>query len=234
MCGRYASTRDPADLVTQFEVEESSIDLTLPPDYNVAPTKDVYVVRRRHSEPARQLTVVRWGFVPSWANDPKIGGRMLNARSDTLTTSGAFKRAAAARRCLVPADGWYEWRQHDDRPGKQAYYMTPTDGSVLALAGLYEFWRRGEQRLVTCTVVTTDAIDALADIHPRMPLVLPRDHWGSWLDPEREDPTALLEPAPDLLAGLELRPIGSEVGNVDNNGPELQRRIDIAEPQTLF
>lgn len=210
------------------------MDVALPPDYNVAPTKDVYIVRRRHSEPVRQLLVVRWGLVPSWADDPKIGNRMLNARAESLTTSGAFKRAAAARRCLVPADGWYEWRQYDDRPGKQAFYVTPPDASAIAFAGLYEFWRRGEQRLVTCTVVTTASTGPLADLHERMPLVLPGERWSSWLDPDLSDPSELLAPADDLLAGLELRPIGPAVGNVDNNGPELLRRVDIAEPQTLF
>ncbi len=234
MCGRYSSTREPGDLAAEFEAEWDSTDDAIPASYNVAPTDSVYAVRVRHSEPVRALQVMRWGLVPSWADDPKIGNRMLNARAETLTTSGAFKRAAASRRCLVPADGWYEWLHKPDNPSKQAYFMTPPDGSEIAFAGLYEFWRRDDQRLVTCTVITTEAVGALADIHERMPLVLPPDRWEAWLDPERSDPKPLLEPATDLLESLELRPVGRAVGNVANNGPELQTRDEEPQPQALF
>ncbi len=238
MCGRYASTHDAGDLALEFDAESVVGPEAPPPDYNVAPTKPVYTVRERHSQPVRQVSVMRWGLIPSWAKDPSIGSRMLNARAETLLTSGAFKKAAAARRCLIPADGWYEWKAREDAPGKQPYFMTPADGSVMAFAGVYEFWRpRGDEDaewLVSCSVITTEARDALAEIHDRMPLVLPRDRWAAWLDPERKDPRPLLSPARDLLAGLELRPVGQAVGNVDNNGPQLLKRVDLTPPQTLF
>jgi putative SOS response-associated peptidase YedK len=239
MCGRYASTHDPGDLALEFDAEVAIDDEkeAPPPDYNVAPTKPVYVVRERHSEPERQVTVMRWGLVPSWASDPKIGSRFLNARSETLLTSNAFKKAAVKRRCLVPADGWYEWQQRADAPGKQPYFMTPEDGSLLAFAGLYEFWRPSRDSgewLMSCTIVTAEATGALAEIHDRMPLVMPRNRWQAWLDPERIDPKPLLAPDPELLAALELRPVGQAVGNVDNNGPELLARAEPTPPQTLF
>jgi putative SOS response-associated peptidase YedK len=237
MCGRYASTHDAGDLAMEFDAE-SAIGPDAPPaDYNVAPTKPVYAIRERHSVPERQVTVMQWGLVPSWAKDPKIGSRMLNARAETLTTSGAFKKAAAARRCLIPADGWFEWKKNEDAPGRQPFFMTPRDGSLLAFAGLYEFWRPSrdsEDWLVTCTIVTTEALDALADIHDRMPVVLPRDRWAAWLDPQRDNAKPLLTPDRKLLAELELRPIGPAVGNVDNNGPELLERVEPTPPQTLF
>jgi len=237
MCGRYASTHDPGDLAMEFDAEVAIGEDAPPPDYNVAPTKPVYAIRERHSQPEREVNVMRWGLIPSWAKDPSIGSRLLNARAETLVTSGAFKKAAAARRCLVPADGWFEWKRLDDVAGKQPYFMTPRDGSLLAFAGLYEFWRPSRDEgewLVSCTIVTTEALGELADIHDRMPLVLPRDRWQAWLDPERKDPKPLLSPAPELLDGLELRPVGRAVGNVENNGPELLARVESTPPQTLF
>jgi putative SOS response-associated peptidase YedK len=195
VCGRYAASRRPEDLVLEFEAVPAEGQSPLPADYNVAPTKDVYVVRQtkeRDAEGAptgavhRELRAVRWGLVPSWAKDVSIGNRMLNARVESLTEKPAFRRAARSRRCLVPADGWYEWAKKLDGPGKQPYYMTPRDGSVLAFAGLWEVWGEGDDRLYTCTVITEPAVGALTEIHDRMPLVLPRDRWADWLDPARD------------------------------------------------
>lgn len=233
MCGRYASIRDPSDLTAEFDAEAAYDDLP-GMDYNVAPTKPVWVVRARHSVPARVLTVMRWGLVPSWAQDPSVGSRLLNARAETVTELPAFRAAAERRRALVPADGWYEWRPHDDRPGKQAYYLTPRDGAVVAFAGLYEFWPHGERPLPSTTIVTTAALGGLADVHDRMPLMLPRERWADWLDPGRADPSDLLTPAPELVDAIEMRPVGPAVGNVANNGPELQRRAEDPTPLVLF
>jgi putative SOS response-associated peptidase YedK len=132
----------------------------------------------------------------------------------------------------VPADGWYEWAKKLDSPGKQPYYITPRDGSGLAFAGLWEVWGRGEDRLYTCTVVTAPAVGALQDVHQRMPLVLPRDRWADWLDPAREDVEALTAPTPpELVEGLELRPVSTAVNNVRNNGPQLEERVEsVSQP----
>jgi putative SOS response-associated peptidase YedK len=236
VCGRYAASRNPDDLVVEFEAVRAEGLTALPADYNVAPTKDVYVVRQKKERDAegaptgathRDLCAVRWGLVPSWAKDASVGNRMLNARVESLTEKPAFRTAARSRRCLVPADGWYEWAKRLDSPGKQPYFITPEDGSVLAFAGLWEVWGRGDERLYTCTVVTAPAVGALQEIHERMPLVLPRERWADWLDPGREDVEALAQPTPpELVEGLELRPVSTRVNNVANNGPELEERAD--------
>jgi len=235
VCGRYAASRKPEDLVVEFEAVRAEGQPPLPADYNVAPTKDVYVVRHkkerdddgRPTAGHRELRAVRWGLVPSWAKDASVGNRLLNARVESLTEKPAFRSAARSRRCLVPADGWYEWAKKLDSPGKQPYYVTPRDGSGLAFAGLWEVWGRGEERLYTCTVVTAPAVGALEEIHQRMPLVLPRDRWADWLDPAREDVEALTAPTPpEVVEGLELRPVGTAVNNVRNNGPQLEERVE--------
>ena len=236
MCGRYAASRSPDDLVVEFEAVRAEGQPPLPADYNVAPTKDVYVVRQKKERDAegaltggthRELRAVRWGLVPSWAKDVSVGNRLLNARVESLTEKPAFRTAARGRRCLVPADGWYEWAKRLDSPAKQPYFVTPEDGSVLAFAGLWEVWGRGDDRLYTCTVVTAPAVGALTEIHPRMPLVLPPDRWADWLDPAREDVENLVEPTPpQLVEALELRPVSTAVNNVKNNGPQLEARAE--------
>ena len=210
MCGRYAASRSPEDLVEEFEVDHVDRRLAatggdilqrLERDYNVAPTKPVpaIVTRRPHRErdadPVRQLTVLRWGLVPSWAKDPKIGSRMINARTETVADKPAFKRAFAARRCLLPADGYYEWYETDQRtakgkPVKQPFFIHPRDGGVLAMAGLYEIWRDPDKDKTepdafwwTSTVLTTTAEDELGHLHDRMPLLVEPDRWDTWLDP---------------------------------------------------
>jgi putative SOS response-associated peptidase YedK len=241
MCGRYAASRSPDDLVVQFEAVRAEGQPPLPADFNVAPTKDVYVVRHKKERDAegaatggghRELRAVRWGLVPSWAKDPSVGNRLLNARVESLTEKPAFRTSARSRRCLVPADGWYEWAKRLDKPGKQPYFITPQDGSVLAFAGLWEVWGKGDDRLYTCTVVTAPAVGALQEIHERMPLLLPPDRWSDWLDPARDDVGALTEPTPpQLVETLELRPVSTLVNNVKNNGPELEARVEsVSEP----
>jgi putative SOS response-associated peptidase YedK len=152
MCGRYASSRKPEDLVEEFEIVDDRVEKPLAPDFNVAPTKDVYAVVERppskesDDPPERQLRVLRWGLVPSWAKDPSIGNRMINARMETVAEKPAFRRALAARRCLLPADGYYEWYATEQKtkagkPLKQPFFIHPEDGGVMAMAGLYEIWR---------------------------------------------------------------------------------------------
>jgi putative SOS response-associated peptidase YedK len=241
MCGRYAATRKPEDLVVEFEAVAAGGQSALPADYNVAPTKDVHVVRWKKERDAegrptgdghRELRVVRWGLVPSWAKDVSVGNRLLNARAESLTEKPAFRKAAQSRRCLVPADGWFEWAKRLDSPTKQPYYVTPEDGSVLAFAGLWEVWGRGDDRLYTCTIVTAPAVGALTEIHERMPLVLPPDRWADWLDPEKQDVGELIAPTPpELVEALELRPVGTAVNKVANNGRELLARAEaVSEP----
>src|SRR6476469_1770896 len=242
MCGRYASSRRPEDLLEEFEVVESRVETALPADYNVAPTKEVYAVLERHEPRQRQLRVLRWGLVPSWAKDPSIGNRMINARMETVAEKPAFKRAFAKRRCLLPADGYFEWYPTQQltksgKPRKQPFFIRPADGGVLAMAGLYEIWRdptRGdddpERFRWTCTVLTTEAEDAVGHIHDRMPLLVERDRRQQWLDPtvaDRDDLLGLLVPA--APGRLEAFPVSPAVSNVRNSGPELVEPIPAEE-----
>ena len=228
MCGRYATTKSEADLgrlfdaVTVAEAPEAS--------WNVAPTDPVPLVRMSERHEGRVVDTARWGFVPPWAEDLRAGARMINARSETVAQSPAFAPSFQRRRCLIPADGWYEWV----RTGKQrqAYYMTPLDSSVLAFAGIWTMWR-GET--LTCSVLTTAALGGLKAVHDRMPLILPAERWPAWLA-GGGDAQELLRPLNERdLAAIEVRAVGPEVGNVRNNGPGLVAASSAAElEETLF
>jgi putative SOS response-associated peptidase YedK len=236
MCGRYVSVRANEDLTDEFDAIDATNGEWDTPSYNLAPTDPVRIVVNRPlrdadgtaaTTPTRQLRVVSWGLIPSWAKDRKTQSKMFNARLEGVATTNAFRRAYAKRRCLVPAEGWYEWQVVDGR--KQPVYMTPEDGHSIAFAGLYEFWGDAGHTVTTCTILTAPAAGVLADVHNRMPLVLPRTAHARWLDPAVDDPHDLLA-AWDEAAGehLELRPVATLVNKVDNDGPELVQR---AEPQ---
>ena len=239
MCGRYVSTKSTADLLDEFDAVDATESQPVEPDFNIAPTKPVRAVVTRvprgEQQPVRQLRVARWGLVPSWAKDASIGNRMFNARAESVSDKSAFRRAFEKRRCLLPADGWFEWQREVDgagKPFKQPYYMTPPDGHSLALAGLYEFWRpQGADEdvpmLLSVTVLTVQSRGELAEIHDRMPLVIERPHWQRWLDPAQSGPVRLIAPHDEVTAEhLELRPVSQLVNSVDNNSPELLERRD--------
>lgn len=230
MCGRYASTRSDSDLQAVFDIAET-VGEEVPPSYNVAPTQTVRTVLERapkdepESDAVRQLRSVRWGLIPSWAKDMKIGSRLINARSETITEKPSFKKAASRRRCIVPADGYYEWEKRD---GAKVPYFLHLD-EVVAMAGLYELWRDpakaddDEDRWIwSVTVLTAPAADALGHIHDRSPVVLPPDLRASWLDPTVTD----LGAVQDMLAAvpeprLEPYEVSTAVNSVKNNSPEL-------------
>jgi putative SOS response-associated peptidase YedK len=287
MCGRYAASRSPDDLIEEFEVDEDHLraagEPQPTPDYNMAPTKVAPVVLERtprpeprgedaetesatddsgaeesdsvaivttaqaeaaadqgaasdsEPEPVRQLRPLVWGLVPSWAKDCGVGSRMINARAESLLDKPAYRRAATSRRCLVPADGWYEWQASPvvtdtkGKPRKQPFYVTDADHDVLAFAGVYEFWRDREKHpddpdawLTTFAIVTTEAEGHLRRVHDRMPFALPRDRWDAWLDPTVQDPDevrALLEPYD--VDRFEVIPVSTAVNNVRNEGSRL-------------
>jgi putative SOS response-associated peptidase YedK len=229
MCGRYATTRNEADLSLLFDA--TSVTEALGPSWNVAPTDPVPVIRMSQRHAGRVVDAARWGLVPPWADDPRAGARMINARAETVATSRAFASSFERRRCLVPADGWFEWVRDGRR--KQPYYMTPRDSSVLAFAGIWTRWR---EQLLTCSVLTTAALGGLAEVHDRMPLILPRERWDDWLT-IGGDGAALLQPmSPAELEAIEVRPVRPDVGNVRNNGPQLLTPPEPSEPAevTLF
>jgi putative SOS response-associated peptidase YedK len=250
MCGRYASARTRIELLEEFSVQRDRVPEDLTPDYNVAPTRSVYAVMDRAQRAsdadkpdagqpgaggvARELRVVRWGLVPSWAKDISIGSRLINARAETVSEKPSFRRAFARRRCLLPADGYYEWQVLENagpRGGKrkQPYFIHRSDGGVMAFAGLYELWRDRavpdgdpDAWLWTTTIITTTAADEIGQIHDRMPMVIARDSWSDWLDPansEVSDLQALLAPA--AAGGLASYAVSAAVNSVRNNGPDL-------------
>jgi putative SOS response-associated peptidase YedK len=233
------------DLVAEFEVD--SVDVPegerLAPDWNVAPTKPVYAIltrRQKEEQPTRRLAVLRWGLVPFWAKDPKIGARMINARVESVAEKPAFREAFARRRCLLPADGYYEWHSTDGpagRPVKQPFFIRAQEGTTLAMAGLYEFWRdpSGDRDdpsawLRTCTILTTTATDSIGHIHDRQPLFVEPASWSAWLDPARQNVTGLTDLlVPNPACGLTAHQVSTAVNDHRNNGPELAE-LQAAEP----
>jgi putative SOS response-associated peptidase YedK len=254
MCGRFAVTTDPALLAEKIQaIDESAASAaasnkdTSGTNYNVAPTTTISTVVKRHSEPhdesTRRVRSMRWGLVPPWAKSAEDGGPdtkgplMINARAETVTSSPAFRNSAKNKRCLVPMDGWYEWRPNGElASGKKApktpFYMFGGDGEMLFMAGLWTTWRPKEAPidsapLLSCTIITTDSAAQLAEIHDRMPLTISKSDWDRWLDPDAPIDEGLLRGHGDLDR-IEIREVSRLVNSIRNNGPEL---IEPAEPE---
>jgi putative SOS response-associated peptidase YedK len=260
MCGRFVSARKRLELLEEFAVERDAVPVDRDPDYNVAPTKRIYAVLDRVEEgkPQRELRLARWGLVPFWAKDASGGARMINARAETVAVKPAFRSAFAKRRCIIPADGYYEWQvAAEAKKPKQPFYIYRTDGGVLAFAGIYELWRDESQRdlpggqppqtspsegggdteqawLWTASIITTDATDEIGRIHDRTPMVVPPEGWADWLDPANRDKELLLatmRPATESGAGgLTSHSVSTAVNSVRNNGPDLIAPLADAAP----
>ena len=245
MCGRYTSTSTVADLAAVFEVDEVRSE-ELSPRYNVAPTLPVYAVALTRPKgedpekgPRRALGTFRWGLIPSWAKDMSIGNKMINARAEGITEKPAYRTAVTRRRCLIPADAFYEWQRRtgrDGRPaGKLPYAVRRVDGQPMALAGVWEVWRDPQdseaERIRSCAIVTTAANSLMAPIHDRMPVILERPDWADWLDPGTDMSVidALMVPAADGV--LEAYPVSTRVNDVKNEGPELIVPLPDPPPQ---
>ena len=242
MCGRYVSSQEGADLAGEFGVDQVVGDV--PPSWNVAPTQRARAVLERAPRddegggaPVRQLRTLRWGLVPAWAKDVKVGNRMINARVETVTEKPAYKRAASRRRLLVPADGYYEWQQREGR-SKVPHFLHDPDGEVLTFAGLYELWPDParaeddpERWLWTFTVLTTSASDALGHIHDRTPVVVPPDMRDDWLDTSLTD-LDLVRQVLDAVPEPRLVPheVSTAVNSPRNDGPELAEPTGPVEP----
>lgn len=224
VCGRYAAAKDPAALAVEFDIA-TELPSPVGPDYNVAPTKQAMIVVERtiDDQLVRALEVARWGLIPRWAKDPSIGNRMINARAETVAEKPAYRSAFSKRRCLVPADGFYEWYQASGKR-KQPFYIRRKDGHSLAMAGLYEWWRGpkdGDDWRLTFTVITTQATDSVGRIHERMPMTIPAAQWEAWLDPTIGAEMAQGFMVPAESDTLEAFPVSTRVNNVRNNGPDL-------------
>lgn len=221
MCGRYVSSSPPDKLAAYFD---AALGASLPdsPNFNVAPTLDVPVVLV--SEDVRRIEAFHWGLVPFWAKDPKVGNRMINARAEGLASKNAYRVAFRKRRCLVPADGFYEWVAVPGAKRKQPVYITRPDGEPFAFAGLWESWRPGDDDLPlqSFTIITGEPNDKIAAVHDRMPVMLAPGDWQRWLDPDFDDTDALEEllvPAPPALTTFVA--VSTEVNKVANQGPRL-------------
>ena len=230
MCGRYALYTPIEAVARLFGVDEVHVH-DIAPRYNVAPTQEVPIVRRSpfpaadaaeaRTAPPLELAPARWGLVPFWAKDPAIGNRMINARGETVAAKPAFRAAFRKRRCLVPADGFFEWQKTGD--GKQPWYIRDAGGEPMALAGLWELWDPpdGGEPLASCTIITTGANELMRPLHERMPVVLDAAGREAWLDPaaESQQLKALLTPAPDGI--LEAWPVTRRVNSPFNEDPSV-------------
>jgi putative SOS response-associated peptidase YedK len=238
MCGRYVSSSPPDEIAKYFGAVMSETLVESPPEanFNVAPTTNVVIVVER--DDTRRLDLARWGLVPSWAKDLAIGAKMINARAETIATKPAFKRAFARKRCIIPADGFYEWKVVPGQKRKQPVFIHRADGDRFAFAGLWELWRDPADPdappLRSCTIITGQANDKIAPVHDRMPVMLPPDAWATWLDHDNHDTdalAALLVPAPASL--IAIHAVSTAVNNVRNRSPELVEPVEPDVPLDL-
>jgi putative SOS response-associated peptidase YedK len=226
MCGRFAQQRPASELAEIFAAEPLADDPG--PRFNVAPTDEALVVVQR--EERRAITAYRWGLIPHWAENAKVGSRMFNARAETLTTSPAFRDAFVRKRCLVPVDGFYEWKR--EGTVRQPFLIGRADGLPLTLAGLWSGWRDpvADRVVRTFTIITSGPNDQMVDIHNRMPVVVPEELWPMWLDPlaDRSELRAILEPNDDM--SLLIHPVSRLVNDVRNDGPALIEPMSAEAP----
>lgn len=252
MCGRFVSSSNADEIAGYFDVDQVSEQaLEHPANYNTAPTTDVFVVYSDGS--TRRLDTFHWGLVPRWAKDLKIGSRLINARAETVAEKPSFRSAFKKRRCIVPADGFYEWTKPEGGSRKQPWYIQRPDGEPFAFAGLWEEWTgslptaadrgdsdtgsggdAGDQReqvtVRSSTIITGEANEKMAELHDRMPIILPASAWEEWLDPATDPARAakLLVPAPKDL--ITFHPVSTEVNNVRNKGEQLTAEVELDAP----
>lgn len=234
MCGRFVSASSPGDIAGYFGAETVTEALS-EPNFNVAPSVKVPVVVQSGQE--RALDLMRWGLIPFWAKSASIGYKMINARAETVATKNAFRTALKKRRCIVPADAFYEWTAVNDpaakKPRKQPWCIQRTDGAPFAFAGLHESWidpEGDDTRVHSCTIITGPANEAMQPIHDRMPIMVPPSQWNAWLDPASEEGADLLaafEPVPSEL--LSIHAVSTAVNNSRSSGAQL---LDEVEPMT--
>jgi len=226
MCGRYELHTHPAAIALAFGLAETP---ALRPRYNIAPTQDVPIVRQ-NAAGERECVDVRWGLVPRWAKDPSIGTRMINARAETIAEKPSFKNAFRRHRCLIPADGFYEWQATPG--GKQPMHIARRDGAPFGFAGLYERWLAADGAVLdTCTILTTTANDLLRPMHDRMPVIIAPESYERWLDVAHADVADLLAPYPS--AALVFHPVSTRVNAVRNDDAGLIAPVDAPSTSTV-
>jgi putative SOS response-associated peptidase YedK len=224
MCGRFTRSQSIEAIAEEFGVEQASYDLG--PSYNIAPTQKVAAII---TDGVKRLVPMRWGLVPSWAKDPSIGNKMINARAETITEKASYRNAFKKRRCLVVADGFYEWQSMGD--AKRPMYIRLKSGKPFGFAGLYEVWNPPEgEAITTCTIITTEANELMKPIHERMPVIIPREHRDKWLDPTMQDQGQLLGMLrPNPAEEMEAYPVSRRVNSPSNNSRECIKRLALTE-----
>jgi putative SOS response-associated peptidase YedK len=229
MCGRYKLSRRKQVVEEYFDAVSDEPDWA--PRFNIAPTQPIAVIRQNPKEPIRELSLMRWGLIPSWSKDSSGAARMINARSETASTKPAFRDALKSRRCLIPADGFYEWKR--DGKAKQPYCFEVGEGDLFAFAGLWERWKDPSGEWIkTCSILTTTPNAVTAPVHDRMPVILDPDAYDLWLDPGMTN----VDAATDLLKPFDARvmqgfPVSTRINSVVNEDAECSRPVEIAQIQ---
>ncbi|MGI9198786.1 MAG: SOS response-associated peptidase [Candidatus Nanopelagicaceae bacterium] len=241
MCGRYAQTQEMRDLVEEFAVTGKFPENALPASWNIAPTKEIYIVRN-DAQNHRELATASWGMIGHWLTDETEArasqSRAINARSESIFEKPTFRDSFKSRRCLIPADGYYEWATELGLyKTKQPFFITSNDSHPLSIAGIWNTWRSPSGKTIsTASIITREAVGELAKIHHRMPVMIPREKWNDWLDVGEHSTHELIDlmksEKPD--ANLHPVPVSDAVNKVANDGPELVIPISITEPETLF
>jgi putative SOS response-associated peptidase YedK len=231
MCGRYRLSRRKQLVEKYFD---STGDEDWNPRYNIAPTQPVPVIRQNPKEPIRELSLMRWGLIPSWSKDSSCAARMINARSETASTKPAFRDALKSRRCLIPADGFYEWLRTGK--AKQPYCFEVSDGELFAFAGLWDGWKDANGNWIrTCSILTTTPNAVASGVHDRMPVILDPDGYELWLDPGMQNVAAISE----LLKPYDARlmrcyPVSTRVNSATNDDEDCGRRVEFAQIQNVL
>ena len=241
MCGRYAQTQEMRDLVEEFAVTGKFPENALPSSWNIAPTNEIYIVRN-DSENNRELATASWGMIGPWLTDEAEArasqSRAINARSESIHEKPTFRDSFKSRRCLIPADGYYEWATELGRyKTKQPFYISSDEGKSLPIAGIWNTWRAPSGKLIqSASIITREAVGELATIHHRMPVMMPRERWSAWLDVKNTNPRELINLMSNEHPAAHLHPVPvrDDVNKVANNGPHLAVPISITEPETLF
>lgn len=242
MCGRYALSASAQDIFLQFDVQGKP-EVFLPSDWNISPTKNVFIIKADdHYGLKRELATASWGLIPSWSKDASHQASTINARAESVAEKPSFRAAFKSRRCLVPANGYFEWATEvGNFKHKQPFYISNQDGSLLSMAGLYEDWANPQtgEVLTTFSIITRESVGEISKVHHRMPVLLPNDLWAKWLSADSLSKEQALEyldlieiPKPD--SGLVIYPVSTAVNNARNHGPELIAPVELGQPETLF
>ena len=222
MCGRFSLTATSEEVAQHFDLAAVP---DLSPHYNIAPTQTVATVVVSKDQSKRQFQPMRWGLIPSWASDSKIGNRLINARVETVTEKPSFRNSVKQKRCLIIADGYYEWQKQPQ--GKQPYYFQLSDRQPFAFAGLWDTWNSPEGKTISCTLLTTDASEQVSPVHHRMPIIVPPQAYSQWLDPTLTDPDQVLPLLnSDIYQNLSSYPVSSQVNSPTNDSDECIQAVE--------